>query len=74
LGGLDNWRIAFNDDWSQPFVPAKTHDRSDTVDSQRGEVEWDGGNLYYDQWDYSFEWQLLPLAGEQRTAVAVNHH
>jgi transglutaminase-like putative cysteine protease len=74
LGGLDNWRIAFNDDWSRPFVPAKAHDRSDTVDSQRGEVEWGGGNLYYDQWDYSFEWQLLPLAGEQRTAAAVNHH
>jgi transglutaminase-like putative cysteine protease len=60
LGGLDNWRIAFNDDWSQPFQPAKRHARSDIVDSQRGEVEWEGGNLYYDQWDYSFEWQLLP--------------
>ena len=74
LGGLDNWRIAFNDDWSRDFVPAKRHFRSDTVDSQRGEVEWNGGNLYYDQWDYSFEWQLLPLAGEQRAAAAVNHH
>ena len=74
LGGLDNWRIAFNDDWSRDFVPTKRHFRSDTVDSQRGEVEWGGGNLYYDQWDYSFEWQLLPLAGEQRTAAAVNHH
>lgn len=74
LGGLDNWRIAFNDDWSQPFVPAKRHFRSDTVDSQRGEVEWDGGNLYYDQFDYSFEWQLLPPGSSQRTASAVNHH
>jgi hypothetical protein len=25
------------------------------VDSQRGEVEWRGGNLYFDQWDYSFK-------------------
>ena len=73
LGGLDNWRIAFNDDWSREFVPAKRHFRSDTVDSQRGEVEWDGGNLYYDQFDYSFEWQLLPPEESQRTAATVQH-
>ena len=59
LGGLDNYRIAFNDDFSQPFVPAKQHFRSDTVDSQRGEVEWDGGNLYYDKFDYHFDWKIL---------------
>ena len=59
LGGLDAYRIAFNDDFSQPFVPAKQHFRSDTVDSQRGEVEWHGGNLYFDQWDYDFEAQVL---------------
>jgi transglutaminase-like putative cysteine protease len=58
LGGLDAYRIAFNDDFSQPFVPAKQHYRSDTVDSQRGEVEWRGGNLYFDQWDYKFEAQV----------------
>jgi hypothetical protein len=28
------------------------------VDSQRGEVEWRGGNLYFDQWDYGFDWQI----------------
>jgi transglutaminase-like putative cysteine protease len=60
LGGLDNFRIAFNDDFSREFVPAKQHFRSDTIDSQRGEVEWDGGNLYYDKWDYHFEWKILP--------------
>jgi transglutaminase-like putative cysteine protease len=59
LGGLDNFRIAFNDDFSRDFVPAKQHFRSDTVDSQRGEVEWDGGNLYYDKWDYHFDWKIL---------------
>jgi transglutaminase-like putative cysteine protease len=62
LGGLDAWRIAFNRDFGQPFVPPKQHFRSDDVDSQRGEVEWKGGNLYFDQWDYHFEWQLLPDA------------
>jgi transglutaminase-like putative cysteine protease len=59
LGGLDAYRIAFNDDYSRPFVPAKQFPRSETVDSQRGEVEWRGGNLYFDQWDYHFDWQFL---------------
>jgi transglutaminase-like putative cysteine protease len=59
LGGLDAYRIAFNDDFSQPLVPAKQHARSDTVDSQRGEVEWRGGNLYFDQWDYEFKAHVL---------------
>ena len=66
LGGMDAYRIAFNDDYSRDFVPAKTHFRSETVDLQRGEAEWDGGNLYFDQWDYDFEWELLPLPQEQR--------
>jgi transglutaminase-like putative cysteine protease len=54
LGGLDAYRIAFNDDYGREFVPAKQHFRSETVDLQRGEVEWSGGNLYFDQWDYDF--------------------
>ena len=59
LGGLDDFRIAFNDDFSRNFVPAKHFFRSDTVDSQRGEVEWDGGNLYYDKWSYDFAWKIM---------------
>lgn len=54
LGGLDGYRIAFNDDYSRPLVPAKRFARSETVDLQRGESEWAGGNLYFDQWDYNF--------------------
>lgn len=61
LGSFDAYRIAFNDDYSQPFVPAKQHFRSETVDLQRGEVEWRGGNLYFDRWDYDFKATLLPL-------------
>ncbi|KAA8995306.1 transglutaminase domain-containing protein [Stenotrophomonas cyclobalanopsidis] len=64
LGGLDGYRIAFNDDFGQPFVPAKQHYRSETVDSQRGEAEWAGGNLYFDQWDDDFQWRVLP-AGQR---------
>ena len=62
LGGLDAYRIAFNDDYGTDLVPRKQHFRSETVDSQRGEVEWQGGNLYFDQWDYTFEAHVLPSA------------
>ncbi len=56
LGGLDNYRIAFNDDFGRSFEPAKKYFRSDDVDSQRGEAEWRGGNLYFDQSSYDFKW------------------
>jgi transglutaminase-like putative cysteine protease len=62
LGSLDAYRIAFNDDYSQPLFPAKQHFRSETVDSQRGEVEWRGGNLYFDRWKYRFEARVVPAA------------
>jgi transglutaminase-like putative cysteine protease len=58
LGGLDNFRIAFNDGFSREFVPSKHFFRSDDVDSQRGEAEWDD-NLYYDKWSYHFAWKIL---------------
>lgn len=59
LGSLDAYRLIFNTDYSQPFIPAKQHFRSETVDSQRGEVEWRGGNLYFDKWDYQLDWQVI---------------
>ncbi len=59
LNGMDRYRLIFNDGYSQPFVPPKTHFRSETVDSQRGEVEWDGGNLYFDQWDWDLQWKIV---------------
>jgi transglutaminase-like putative cysteine protease len=66
LGGLDAYRIAFNDDYGQPFVPAKRHFRSETVDSQRGEVEWAGGNLYFDRWDYEFKARVISATSTHR--------
>lgn len=59
LGGMDSYRIIFNDGFSQNFVPEKAHFRSETIDSQRGEVEWSGGNLYFDKWSWNFEWNIL---------------
>lgn len=73
LGGLDAYRIAFNDDYSREFVPAKRHPRSETVDLQRGEAEWAGGNLYFDQWNYRFEWQLLPPGADGLARSTPNH-
>jgi transglutaminase-like putative cysteine protease len=68
LGGLDAYRIAFNDDFGTDFVPVKQHFRSETVDSQRGEAEWDGGNLYFDQWDYDFDAKLVPVSPTPKDA------
>ena len=70
LGGLDAYRVTFNDDYGREFVPPKQHFRSETVDQQRGEVEWDGGNLYFDQWDYQFKWQMLPV--DRRGSLAID--
>ncbi len=65
FGGIDGYRIAFNDDYGRDFVPKKEFFRSETVDLQRGEVEWKGGNLYFDQWDYDFAWKVLPSEGRK---------
>ncbi len=64
LGGLDAWRVAFTDDYGRPLSPAKRHFRSETVDLQRGEAEWRGGNLYFDQWDNDFEARPQPSPAE----------
>ncbi len=59
LGNTDAYRWIVNDDFSQPLYPAKVYPRSETVDFQRGEVEWRGGNLYFDLWDY--DWRVERL-------------
>lgn len=48
--GLDAYRLICNSDYSGRFYPEKKFIRSETVDFQRGEVEWAGGNLYFNQW------------------------
>ena len=59
LSGMDSYRLIFNDAISQTFQPEKIHHRSETIDSQRGEVEWKGGNLYFDQWDWDMKFELI---------------
>ena len=53
--GIDAYRMAVNTDIGGTFFPAKIHFRSETVDFQRGEVEWRGGNLYFNEWDYHLQ-------------------
>ncbi len=53
--GMDAYRFIVNSDYSMPFFPAKIYTRSETVDFQRGEVEWRGGNLYFNKWNYDME-------------------
>ncbi|MEM3943189.1 MAG: transglutaminase-like domain-containing protein [Thermofilaceae archaeon] len=55
FGGIEGYRLAANIEISHPFDPPKKHFRSDPVDSQRGEVEYEEGNLYYDKWDFKLE-------------------
>jgi hypothetical protein len=55
ISGIDAYRFIVNDATGTPFIPEKKHFRSEPVDFQRGEVEWKGGNLYFDQWDYHME-------------------
>ena len=59
LGGIDAWRWIVNNDYGMPLDPEKRYPRSETVDFQRGEVEWAGGNLYFDQWDYNLKSDYL---------------
>lgn len=55
LGGIDTYRLIVNEDYSCRLYPAKTFPRSETVDFQRGEVEWRGGNLYFNQWKWNID-------------------
>jgi hypothetical protein len=60
FGGIDNFRFFANTDFDQPLYPAKTLYRSEIVDFQRGEVEWRGGNLYFNQWRWGFNAEQVP--------------
>ncbi len=61
-GHLDPYRMIVNLDYGRPLEPPKISFRSEPTDFQRGEVEIDGHNLYFDQWDYKFEVKTTPLA------------
>ncbi len=55
LGSTDPYHLIINDDYSTELFPSKIFPRSETVDFQRGELEWRGGNLYFDEWNYHMD-------------------
>lgn len=54
LGGIDNYRMVVNQNFSGS-LDGKQYPRSETVDFQRGEVEWKGGNLYFNSWNWNVD-------------------
>jgi transglutaminase-like putative cysteine protease len=59
LSGIDSYRLIVNDGVAGPLHPEKQYFRSEPFDFQRGEVEWKGGNLYFDKWDYDMKIEYL---------------
>lgn len=60
-GHMDPYRLIVNLDYGRELQPPKTSFRSEPVDFQRGEIEIDGKNLYFDEWDWTFEVETEPL-------------
>jgi hypothetical protein len=60
-GHMDPYRMIVNLDYARPLDPPKTSFRSEPNDFQRGEVEIDGHNLYFGEWDYTFQVRTTPL-------------
>jgi hypothetical protein len=52
ISGIDEYRLIVNDDFSSEFEPEKQFFRSEPIDFQRGELEWKGGNIYFNRWNY----------------------
>lgn len=57
FGHQDSYRLIVNRDYGNELVPGKQSMRSEPADFQRGEVEIDGRNLYFDEWDYEFKFE-----------------
>jgi hypothetical protein len=59
-GHQDSYRAIFNLDWGRDLFPPTASLRSEPADFQRGEVEVDGRNLYFGEWDYAMKVQCDP--------------
>ncbi len=51
ITGIDAYRLIVNDGIGASFSPSKKFLRSEPWDFQRGEMEWEGGNIYFDKWE-----------------------
>jgi hypothetical protein len=68
LSGIDSYRMTINNGVAGRLYPEKRFMRSEPYDFQRGEVEWRGGNLYFDKWDYNIEIEYLYSHIEEQKA------
>ena len=59
ISGIDSYRFIVNEGVAGQLYPKKQYLRSEPYDFQRGEVEWKGGNLYFDKWDYEMNIEYL---------------
>jgi hypothetical protein len=59
FSGIDSYRLIINDGVAGALYPEKQYLRSEPNDFQRGEVEWKGGNLYFDKWDYEMKIEYI---------------
>lgn len=57
FGNLDPFRMAANSQFQASLQPEKTQLRSDPYDNQRGEAEYEGYGLAWDEFDV--QWELL---------------
>jgi len=55
FGNIDHYRLVANKGHNQLLYPPKKHFRSETVDFQRGEIEWAEANLYFTDW----RWRIV---------------
>lgn len=62
FGNMDHYRLTVNTDFGMPLFPEKTDFRSETVDFQRGEVESEGKNIYFDKFSYRMRFEALKPA------------
>ncbi len=51
ISGIDAYRLIVNTDYGRELYPGKKYPRSEPWDFQRGEMEWQEGNLYFDVWE-----------------------
>jgi len=61
FGNMDYFRMVANIGHCQQLKPWKKYLRADTVDFQRGEIESDSRNFYFDEWKYKIKVNSMPL-------------
>ncbi|MEO0531099.1 MAG: transglutaminase-like domain-containing protein [Planctomycetota bacterium] len=59
-GRMDPYRMIVNLDYARDLTPSKKSFRSEPNDFQRGEIEIDGHNLYFNEWRYRIEVETEP--------------